>query len=117
MILVFFIVPQASALDIYDGINAARGAGQPSDLFGASGVLTTIVNILLFVAGALSVVMIIVGGLRYAISAGNPSTVTAAKNTILYAIVGLVVALLAYAAINFVINTLAPGTNAGYTDV
>jgi hypothetical protein len=48
--------------------------------------------------------MLIVGGLRYVVSAGNSTAVTAAKNTILYAIVGLVVSFLAFAAINYVIS-------------
>jgi hypothetical protein len=50
--------------------------------------------------------MILVGGLRYAISGGNSSAVTAAKNTILYAIIGLVIAFLAYAIIGFIMNFL-----------
>lgn len=115
--LVFLVTPEVSALGIYEGINSARGDGQPRDLFGAGGIVTTITNILLFIVGALSVVMIIVGGLRYVLSAGNSTAVTAAKNTILYAVVGLIVAFLAFAAINFVISALAPGSNAGYTDV
>jgi hypothetical protein len=115
--LVLFAAPEASALGIYDGVHSARGDGQPRDLFGAGGVLTTITNILLFIVGALSVIMIIVGGLRYVLSAGNSTAVTAAKNTILYAVVGLVVAFLAFAAINFVISALAPGSNSGYTDI
>ena len=57
--------------------------------------------------------MIIVGGLRYVVSGGNTASVTAAKNTILYAIVGIVVALLAYAIINFVLGSLLPGANSG----
>ena len=115
--LAFLTAPDAFALTLHDGVNAARGDGQPADLFGSGGILNTITNILLFIVGALSVVMIIVGGLRYVVSAGNSTAVTAAKNTILYAVVGLVVAFLAFAAINFVLGALAPGSNAGYTDV
>ena len=112
-----FVSQNSYALTIFDGVNAARGNDQPTELFGVGGVLTTVTNILLFVVGALSVIMLIVGGLRYVVSGGNSTAVTAAKNTILYAIVGLVIAFLAYAAINFVINTLAPGSTAGYTNV
>ena len=61
--------------------------------------------------------MIIWGGIRYATSAGNSSSVTTAKNTILYAIVGLVIAFLAFAAVNFVLGSLAPGGGNGFTDV
>lgn len=108
----------SSAYSIMEGVEAARGNGQPSVLFGNGGIVTTITNIMLFIVGALSVIMLIVGGLRYVISGGNSSSVTAAKNTILYAIVGLVIAFLAYAAINFVINAIAPGSGAtGGTNV
>jgi len=106
-----------SAYSMQEGINAARGNGQPTELFGAGGIITTISNTLLFVAGALSVIMIVVGGLRYVVSGGNSTAVTAAKNTILYAIVGLVIAMLAFAAINFVLSTVMPGSHAGYTNV
>ena len=115
--LTLSFVGNASAYSLQEGVNAAHGNGQPVDLFGGSGIITTLTNTLLFVAGALSVIMIIVGGMRYVVSGGNSTAVTAAKNTILYAIVGLVIALLAFAAINFVLGTLAPGSNAGYTDV
>jgi len=112
-----FVTQDSSALSLMDGVNAAHGDGQPTELFGASGVITTITNILLFLVGALSVIMLIVGGLRYVVSAGNSTAVTAAKNTILYAIVGLVVSFLAFAAINYVISALAPGSNVGFTNV
>ena len=114
---VMFLSAPTQALDIYEGVNAARGTGQPDDLFGPTGVLTTVTNVLLFIVGALSVIMIIVGGLRYVVSGGNATAVSAAKNTILYAIVGLIISFLAFAAINFVLATIAPGAGAGYTDV
>ena len=63
-----------------------------------------IVNILLFVLGAIAVIVIVIGGIRYALSGGDSSQVSAAKNTILYAVVGLVVAILAYSIVNFVLG-------------
>ena len=63
-----------------------------------------IVNTLLFLVGAISVVMVIFGGILYATSQGDSGNVSKAKNTILYAIVGLVVAFIAYAIINWVFN-------------
>ena len=103
----------ASAYSIMEGVNAARGSDVPEDLFGNAGIITTITNTMLFLVGALAVIMVIFGGFRYVTSAGNSSSVTAAKNTILYAIVGLVVAFLAYAAINFVIGSVATGAGGG----
>src|ERR1035437_3962222 len=87
----FVLSPFANAQSsIQDGVNSAKGKGQPVQLFGTDGIFTTATNLLLFVIGALSVVMIIVGGIRYVVSGGSSAQVTAAKNTILYAIVGLV---------------------------
>ncbi len=106
-----------SAFSLQEGVDAARGSGQPTELFGDGGVLTTITNILLFVVGALSVIMIIWGGIRYATSAGNSSSVTAAKNTIMYAIIGLIVAFLAFAIVNWVLSAITPGSGSGYTNV
>ena len=64
----------------------------------------TIVNVLLFIVGSISVVMIIVGGLLYASSAGDGGRVTMAKNTVMYAVVGLIVSFLAFAIVNFVFD-------------
>lgn len=114
---VFLLPSDASAYSLYEGIKAAHGVGQPTVLFGMNGIFTTITNVLLFVVGALSVIMLIVGGLRYVISGGNNTAVTAAKNTVLYAIVGLVIAFLAYAAINFILGSLAGAGTSGYTNV
>ncbi|HWT40035.1 MAG TPA: pilin [Dongiaceae bacterium] len=108
--------PTFAQSSIQNGVNAARGNGQPAELFGNGGVITTITNVLLFVVGALAVIMIIWGGIRYATSAGNASNVTAAKNTILYAIVGLIIAFLAFAIVNWVLSALNPGGGSGFTN-
>lgn len=70
----------------------------------AGKLIGTLVNTLLFIVGTLSVVMIIWGGIRYATSAGNAATVTSAKNTIIYAVVGLVVSFVAFAVVNWVLQ-------------
>jgi hypothetical protein len=103
----------ASSLTMQEGADSARGVDQIADLFGATGIFSTITNVLLFVIGAISVIMIIIGGLRYVISGGDSSNVTAAKNTILYAVVGLIVALFAYAIINFVLTSFSGGGMGG----
>ena len=67
-------------------------------------IIKTIVNVLIFIVATLAVIMIIVGALRYVASAGNAASVKGAKDTILYSVVGLVIAILAYAIVNFVIK-------------
>lgn len=89
------------------GAGCAQGNGQQSNLFGSGGVFQTITNVMLYVIGAISVIMLIIGGIRYVVSGGDSSAVTSAKNTILYAVVGIVVAILAYALVNFVITSFA----------
>ena len=89
---------------IQSGAGSAKGSDQPSVLFGNTGVFSEITNVLLFVVGAVAVIMIVIGGLRYVLSGGDAKQVEAAKNTILYAIVGIIVAILAYAAVNFITN-------------
>lgn len=108
--------PVSFAFDgtMQDGADAAKGTDHAVDLFGASGIFTTMTNVLLFIVGAISVIMVVIGGLRYVLSGGNSSNITTAKNTILYAIVGLIVSLLAYALVNFVITSFVP-TGAGGT--
>lgn len=66
-------------------------------------LITTVINVLLFIIGLIAVIMLIMGGILYATSAGDPGAVTKAKNTILYAIIGLAVAFFAYAIVNWVI--------------
>ena len=63
-----------------------------------------IINTLLFVLGAVSVVTIIIAGIRYTTSQGEAKSVQAAKDTLLYAVIGLVVAIGAYSIVNFVIG-------------
>ena len=82
------------------------GSGQQSKLVGPGGMVTDIINIMLFVIGILCVIMIIWGGIRYTISNGASDKVKDAKNTILYAVVGLVIAIIAYALVNWVFTTI-----------
>lgn len=69
-------------------------------------LVKNIVNVLLFIVGGISVIMIIVGGLLYVTSAGDSGGVTRAKATLTYAIVGLVVSFLAFAIVNFVFGLI-----------
>jgi hypothetical protein len=67
-------------------------------------LIHTIVNLLSAVVGIVAVIMIIFGGLRYITSGGNDSSVTGAKNTILYAIIGLIIVALAQVLVRFTLN-------------
>src|SRR5680860_1628636 len=80
-------------LTIGNGAACAQGTNQPSELFGPGSIFQKVSNTLLFIIGAIAVLMLIYGGIRYTISGGDTKAVTDAKNTILYAIVGIVVAI------------------------
>ncbi|HUD10648.1 MAG TPA: pilin [Candidatus Saccharimonadales bacterium] len=75
-------------------------------------IVTTIINIFSLVVGAVSVIMIIVGGFRYITSGGNDTGIAGAKNTIIYALIGLVIVALAQLIVHFV---LAKAIEAGGT--
>lgn len=102
---------KAMALTVQEGAEAARADGMPSELIGPEGIFTRITNTALYIVGILSVVMLVWGGLRYIISGGDSKKVTDAKNTILYALLGLIISFLAYAIVNFVLNSIAPSSN------
>lgn len=95
------VLAQGSASEVQKGIQKIGGdQNQPKLEDG----IKTIVNVMLFILGAIAVIMIIIGGIRYTTSNGDASNTKAAKDTILYAVIGLIVAILAYAIVNFVVD-------------
>jgi len=68
--------------------------------------VTNIINLIIFVVGVVAVIMLVIGGVQYTMSQGDATQVKKAKDTILYAIIGLVVAILAFAIVNFVLDGL-----------
>ncbi|MBA3678981.1 hypothetical protein H0W80_02175 [Candidatus Saccharibacteria bacterium] len=97
------LVPLAAsaATDASTGATSAQPTGTPTDL---NAQITIITNTMLLAIGVVSVIMLIVGGFRYVLSNGNEKAITGAKDTILYAIIGIVVALLSFAIVNFVLG-------------
>ncbi len=72
-----------------------------------NGIIKLIINLFSLVVGVVSVIMIIIGGLKYITSGGDSGNVTSAKNTILYAIIGLVIVALAQFIVRFVLSKLS----------
>ncbi len=108
------IVNASVGLIIALGVTALQGliwkvvAGSTND-YGvydgtAANVLKEAFNLVYYIAGAIAVIMIIVGGLNYVTSSGDPGRMTKAKNTLLYAVIGLVVIIAAWAITNFIAN-------------
>ena len=96
----------AQSITLQQGAEAARCDGCPEDLFGDTGVFRQVTNTILYIVGIVAVIMLIIGGIKYVISGGDSKKVTDAKNTVLYAIIGLIIAFLAFAIVNFVISAL-----------
>ena len=63
-----------------------------------------LVNVLLWVVGILAVVMIIISGIKYVTSGGDSAKLTSAKNTLLYSVIGLLIAIFAFAIVNWVVD-------------
>jgi amino acid transporter len=116
----FFAVPASAApgdCKTESGLSGAIGGSdcvdpggtsglQTNQLFGDNGIIGNIINLMLFIVGILSVIIIIFGGIRYVISRGKEDEVKNAKNTILYSVIGLIVAIIAYALVNWVFGVV-----------
>ncbi len=66
----------------------------------------TALNVVFGIVAIIAVVMIVIGGVSYATSQGDPGKVAKGKNTIMYGVIGMVIALLAFAIVNFVFKGL-----------
>ena len=100
---VLAVRPIAEACDSSSNTENRLCGNQNED---ADTLIKTVVNTMLFIVGILSVIMIIVSGILYTTSSGDSGKVSKAKNTLTYSIVGLVVAFLAYAIVNWVFKLL-----------
>ena len=100
-------LPGSASAQVSEGINTATTSEMKGkSIDGKDGLIKTVVNVLLWAVGILSVIMIIFSGLRYITSAGDASKTKSAQSTLIYSVVGLIVAILAYAIVNMVINRL-----------
>lgn len=85
----------------------------PGSTNAVNSIIKWILEIFSVIVGIAAVIMIVVGGLKYTISGGDSARVTGAKDTILFAIVGLVVVALAQIIVHFVLSNVAPRTIGG----
>ena len=93
-----FDVPVEGSCEPDGGVDAAERVDR---------IVSQVINILSLIVAVVAVVMIIIGGLKYITSGGESGNVTGAKNTILYAVVGLVVVAMAQVLVRFVVDTTA----------
>lgn len=98
----------AAAINVFGGCNGNSDTrvcrGQNDS---AASLVNVIINAMFFLIGSIAVLMIVIGATRYVTSNGDPGAVKAAKDTVMYAVIGLVVAIMAYAIVRFVLQQLA----------
>ena len=105
-----FTVASPVSLPVYaDSRDEAQNGAKLVDGGGGSNqnlpdIITTIINVMLFIAAALAVIMIIYGGIRYITAHGDEKQVKVAKDTIVYSVAGLIIAILAYALVTFIFD-------------
>jgi glucan phosphoethanolaminetransferase (alkaline phosphatase superfamily) len=101
---VLTVTQPAHAIDVDPCKNTVNtGSALCNDKTDANGVIKIIINTLLFLIGVVAVIVIIIAGIRYTTSGGNANSVSAAKNMLLYAVIGLVVAIFAFAIVNWIV--------------
>lgn len=120
LVAIAMLLPQkTSAQDLFDDVcgsgtgdsavcqdkNNSQSDGSNS-FYGRNGVLTKIARIIAIVVGVASVIMIIIGGFKYVLANGDSNSINSAKNTILYAIIGLIISVIAVSIIQFVLSRL-----------
>lgn len=92
--------------DVCAGLEATGGSCDPGGSGGLTieGVVQAAVNIMSWAVGIIAVIMIIVGGAKYVTSAGDSSGIQSAKNTIMYALIGVVIVALAQVIVRFTVD-------------
>lgn len=86
------------------GATELGGSCSGKTITAPGGLVTTIVNIITYVAGVIVIFMIIFAGFRYITSTGDANKVNSAKNTLLYAIVGIIIIVMAQVIVHYIIN-------------
>lgn len=119
--LAFLVMPFLAYAQTTVG-NGLSNSGMMS-LFGSTGLnssqslsdlIVNVIRIMLLFAGAVAVFFVIVGGYQYIASGGNEETAEKGKKTLINAIIGIIVVVLAYAIINVIVNLVGSNSGSGY---
>lgn len=84
----------------------SKNIGNKNPIFGPEGVMTSVINIVSILVGVIAFIMILIGGFKLIMSGSNPQDVGKARETIIYAIVGLIIAALAQVIVQFVLKRI-----------
>lgn len=103
----------SSALALTDECSGVSGSAycnnqndSDNPLYGPDGIVTRVTQFATIAAGVVSVIVLILGGIKFITSGGSPQSVTSARNTILYASIGIVITLMAQGVVSFVLSKL-----------
>lgn len=108
-------LPSAHAADVLNGVDCsgvARKSAVCQDktntnpVSGNHGLLLKIIRLVGMIAGVAAVIMIIIGGFQYLVSSGDATKAASARNTLIFAVIGLLVVILAASILSFVINKI-----------
>jgi hypothetical protein len=97
-------VDAQSKAAVCEGVGAVTGSGCGGGSGSVNNVIATVINILSSIVGVVAVIMIIIAGYKYVTSSGDSSNVQSAKNTLIFAIVGIVVVAFAQLIVQFVLD-------------
>jgi cytochrome bd-type quinol oxidase subunit 2 len=108
------VTPVLAATNVFDGTCQASGSGQSTacqqngsdPLTGPNGLLTKVTKIIGYITGAMAIVMVIISGFMYVTSDGDSSKVASARQTMIYALVGVVITVVAQGIVVFVLSKL-----------
>lgn len=103
---VYAATPKDSVCQGLDATGQANCSGSASS-DSVSSLVQNVVGLLSMVGGVIAVIMLIIGGIKYVISGGDTNSLTSARNTIIYALVGLVIIALAQVIVRFVVGRVS----------
>lgn len=96
-----------NACNYIQKVGSVEGCKDGKTLEGSGGTLATVVNTFLYAAGIVAFLFVLIAGIRYINTTGDPSRIQQAKDTLLYAIIGLIITLLAIPIAGFVIRAVS----------
>lgn len=111
-VVIGLAAPSSAAVQLFDGCEGisdtavCKAKDEGSRKEDAGKRIQDVINTVLYILGIVAIIMIVIGGFRYITSNGDSGNVTQGKNTILYACIGLVIAIMSYGIVNFIIFRL-----------
>lgn len=109
---IIFVPASAAAYDPFGGVDCTGTTAKTSavcktpskDVAGSNGILVTVANFMALIAGVAAVIILLIASIKYITAGGDPKEIESAKNTIIYALVGILIILSAKVLITYVVS-------------